>query len=213
MRSRALLLGLIAAGVLGCAAQAAAQAPRRAPVTQAPTPDPDAPGEMRIALVNADFESTARTTHGAPDGWLTAQHAGEPSYTFRLDANAPRTGRHSARIDSIGVQPFGIMYQLLPGAAYVGKRLRFSAEMRTAAAGNDDSFSGAVLVLQAMQAGAPLAWERMADRPLRGDHPWQRHAVELTLPPGTQQVQVGVMLMGNGTVWLDDARLAIVGGP
>jgi hypothetical protein len=67
-----------------------------------------------------------------------------------------------------------------------------------------------VLVLQAMGAGVPLAVERMADRALRGDHPWQRHTVELTIPAGTQQVQVGVMLMGNGTVWFDEARLATV---
>jgi hypothetical protein len=88
----------------------------------------------------------------------------------------------------------------------VGKRLRFSADVRSTNAGTDDSFSGAVLVLQAMQAGAPLAVERMADRALRGDHPWQRQSVELTMPPGTDQVQVGVMLMGNGTVWSTTPR-------
>ncbi len=97
-----------------------------------------------------------------------------------------------------------------PGTAHVGKRLRFSADVRTSRAGTDESFSGAVLVVQAMQAGVPLAFERMADRTLRGDHAWARHVVELTIPPGTHEVQVGVMLMGEGTVWVDDARLVAV---
>lgn len=205
---RLLLASIFSVAALAASSSVIARQERLGPDPLEPAVEEVAPpAPTPIALANPGFESAAPASNGAPAGWIAAQHAGEISYTFELDDAVPRNGRYTARIDNVGAQPFGILYQLLPGTAHVGKRLRFSADVRTTKAGTDDSFSGAVLVLQAMRAGAPLAVERMADRALRGDHPWQRQSVELTMPPGTDQVQVGVMLMGNGTVWVDDAAL------
>jgi hypothetical protein len=66
---------------------------------------------------------------------------------------------------------------------------------------------GAVLFVQAMRTGVPVLQDRMMDRRVRGDRDWSRHAVEIVVPKDADQLEVGVMLMGKGTIWLDDAEL------
>ena len=43
------------------------------------------------------------------------------------------------------------------------------------------------------------------DRHARGR--WIRREVAITVPPATEWIEVGVMLTGSGTVWLDEAVL------
>jgi hypothetical protein len=39
---------------------------------------------------------------------------------------------------------------------------------------------------------------------------WTRREISLALPPNADNVEIGVKLAGPGTVWLDDAELAVV---
>ena len=58
-----------------------------------------------------------------------------------------------------------------------------------------------------------LAHDAMAGREIRGTRGWERHAVEIALPPATTQLRVGIVLQGKGTLWVDDAVLEIVDAP
>jgi hypothetical protein len=163
-----------------------------------------------ITLVNPGFESLRPGMRGDPEGWSGIQHAGDLSYTFRLDAADPHTGAKSLRIDNVGPEPFGALFQQLPALGYAGKRLRFVAWLRTEDVRGSATGGGAVLTLQAMQGGAPLAWNHMRDAPVRGTTGWARYAIELDVPAQADQLEVGAMLHGPGRLWLDDADLAVV---
>ena len=76
------------------------------------------------ALANAGFESMAPGKLGAPDGWWVAQHAGDTSYVFMLDTGSKHSGQRSVRVENVGPEPFGSLYQKLAAAPYRGKTLR-----------------------------------------------------------------------------------------
>ena len=160
-----------------------------------------------IALVNPGFESPRPGLFGNPEGWFSIQHAGDLSYTFRLDKAVHHAGANSLRIDNVGPEPFGSIYQHVPAQPYAGKRLRFSAWVRTEDATGSATGGGGVLLIQAMQGGAPLAWNHMRDTPVRGTQAWARYSVEIDVPPAADQIEVGAMLHGPGRLWLDDAEL------
>jgi len=148
--------------------------------------------------------------HGNPEGWFAIQHAGDLSYTFKLDTNAPHAGARSVRIDNVGPEPFGAIYQRVAAAVHRGHRVRLAAWLRTEDARGSATGGGAVLMLQAMQGGSPLAWNHMKDAPVKGSTAWARHAIELDVPANAEEIEVGAMLHGPGRLWLDDVELVVL---
>jgi len=167
-----------------------------------------APAAGPIAMVNPGFESDKTAPTGGPEGWYSYQHAGEPSYVFVLDADVRHSGLRSLRVDNIGSQPYGSTAQIVRGANFVGRKVRFSAWLRTR-----DTVDGASLFLIAEQGGNNLAYNFMAGSEVKGTHDWARHSITLDVPPGADQLRVGVTLQGPGSVWFDDAELEFVGAP
>ena len=166
-----------------------------------------------VPLANPGFESSAPGRLGAPDGWWGIQHAGVPSYTFTLDADAPRAGGRSLRIDNIGPEPFGTLYQVLPATALRGKTLRFSAWLKTRDASGNVYGSGAGLKLQSMRGGYIVDHAQMRMDSVAGTTDWARYEVHLKVAGTADQVEVGVTLFGPGTVWIDDVALDAVEPP
>ena len=71
---------------------------------------------------------------------------------------------------------------------------------------------GAVLTLQAMRGGAPIAYNHMTAAPVKGTTDWTRHEITLAIPATADQIEVGAMLHGPGTMWIDDVALEVVEG-
>jgi len=162
-----------------------------------------------VALVNPGFESKNPGEGGNPEGWVAIQHAGAESYDFALDSGQKRSGTQSMRIKRIGPEPYGTIAQILDGAPYAGKTVRLSGWIRTDAI-PDGRSTGAALVLAALRNGAFLAHDYMARSRIRGTTDWQRYTIELKLPPGTTRLELGAMLEGAGTLWVDDFELETV---
>ena len=101
------------------------------------------------------------------------------------------------------------MLQMLPGAPYAGKTVRLSAWIRTEAI-PEHRRSGAGLVLAAMRDGTILAHEHMKASRVRGTTDWKRYTIELALPPRMTRLELGAMLEGSGTMWVDDFELEVV---
>ena len=92
---------------------------------------------------------------------MTIQHAGEVSYTFTPDHDVPRSGERSLRVDNVGPEPYGAVYQIVDAAPYRGRTLVFSAWMRTKETKGNRFGKGAGLKLQAMKNGYPAAVKQM----------------------------------------------------
>jgi hypothetical protein len=191
------------------ATQAFAQAPEPGPAQRVP-PERAAKALEGVALANAGFESATPGRQGAPDGWAGIQHAGPTSYTFTIDKDAPRSGAQSLRIDNVGPEPFGTLYQVLPAVALRGKTLRFSAWLRTRDAKGNGFGRGAGLKLQTMRGGYIVDNAQMRMDAVAGTTDWARYELHLKVGATADQIEVGVTLFGPGTAWIDDAALDVV---
>lgn len=206
MSHRILALIAAAAWLGGCATPPGPSAASPASATTAAAPATTPAGSQRVSLANAGFESTQPGPRGDPQGWFSFQHAGPVSYKFSVDATERHSGERSLRVDNSGPEIYGAIAQGLDARPWRGKVARLSGWVKT----RDADDGGAVLTLLALQTGAMLAQNFMPDAPIKGTTGWKRYTITLTLPPGTDKVEVGLMLHGRGAVWLDDVELEIV---
>jgi hypothetical protein len=119
-------------------------------------------------------------------------------------------GLPGATIRSVADAPDGpaAMGQSVRATAYRGKRLRLSGNLRLA---DVDSSSAAVLWMRVDGGGRVQVADFMEDRPLRGTTSWTPEAIVLDVPADAIGITYGVMLTGNGQVWLDGVKLEVVG--
>ena len=176
-------------------------------------PERAAKAVASVPLSNPGFESAAPGTVGAPAGWFVGQHAGPPSYTFTHDADTPRTGKLSLRIDNVGPEPWGALDQVIVATPWRGKTLRFSAWLRTRDAKGNAHGGGAGLAMQTRHGGYVVEQVRMRTDAVHGTTDWARYEVHLEVARNADQIEVGVNLFGPGSVWVDEAALDVVDPP
>ncbi|MEP7209036.1 MAG: hypothetical protein ABI920_19040 [Casimicrobiaceae bacterium] len=167
------------------------------------------PPGRSVALKNAGFEDGLQAD-GDPAAWITGQHAGVPSYVFIVDDKERHGGKRSLRIDNIGPEPFGAIYQNVPVTGLLGKSIRMKGWMKTRDAGGKRKGWGAALQLQAKKAGYPIAYNTLADHVISGTHDWTLREVVIDVPQDVDIIEVGVLLRGQGSVWLDDVVLEVL---
>jgi hypothetical protein len=143
---------------------------------------------------------------GDPDGWFSFQHAGDLSYRYIVDTAEPRSGARSLRIDNIGPEPYGAVAQIVAGAPHAGKVARLSGWLRT----RDANDNGAVLTLLVLQGGATLAQNFMLDTAVKGHDRLEALYDYVTVARGADRIEVGAMMQGRGSLWLDDVELEFV---
>lgn len=156
-------------------------------------------------LRNASFEIDASANF---PGWEMLEHSRGKSFTFTADSQGARSAPSSLRIHRYGDEDWGLLRQMVPvRPEWRGRKARLSGYLRSEGA---DHFGGA-LIVQARGAGdAVLTWDHMPERRVFGTTPWAPFRVEVKVPPAAQQLLVGVMLEGGGTLWADDVLLEIV---
>ena len=187
--------------------------PLRAGAQTAPPAVPPAKAAQPIgsvALVNAGFESTLPGKLGAPQGWWTVQHAGPVSYTFTLDTTKPRSGERSLKLENVGPEPFGTIFQPVDATPYRGKKVRLAAWIRSEGVAGNRYGAGAGLHLQAMKGSYPVVQETVRKDAIKGTTDWTRYEVAVDVPVEADRIELGLNLFGPGTVWLDDVALDVM---
>ena len=182
---------------------AAAAKPPAPVVTPPPSAAKPAAPAAAVAVVNPGVESTAPGRRNTdPEGWFSHQHAGDLSYKFAADTAEPRSGARSLRIDNVGPEPYGAIAQSVSAVPYRGKTARLSGWLRT----RDTNYGALTLIVLAN--GVPLANNFMGDEAVKGTTPWKRYTIKLPVAPNAEFIEIGAMMQGKGTLWLDDVELA-----
>jgi hypothetical protein len=206
--------------VLAAAALAACATPQQQAPTVTPPPSvkpaapvvtppaaaqPAAPAATGgVSLVNPGFESTAPgRRNNDPEGRFSHQHAGDLSYKFALDTADPRSGAHSLRIENVGPEPYGAIGQTISATPYRGKTARLTGWLRTRDTNN------AALTLIVLANGVPLANNFMGDDAVKGTTAWKRYTITVPVAHNAEFIEIGAMMQGKGTLWLDDVELAV----
>jgi hypothetical protein len=136
-----------------------------------------------------------------------------------MDSNTHTAGNSSVSLassrDTFG---WGTLYQFADAKGMQGKRIEFTADIRTA-----DVQRGANLFVRAAdEKGNAVAldnmWysftddrldDRLVNRRIIGDTDWTTHHIVIDIPLNTVAISYGVALDGPGRVWIDNASLEI----
>ena len=189
---------LAAAGMAACAAGAPPGPSAAAPVAKAEAEKEGKP----IALENPGFEAAARKSERCPEGWHCTMHADPDSFVFRVDTPEGAQGKQALCVERVTHEPWALVTQAVPAAAFKGAKLRFSVALRVDTA--DGAGAGPWAVVHGPSGN--LAHEKRLLKATRG---WERVAVEFPVGAAAQMVQVGATLEGGGRVCVDEARLEV----
>jgi len=145
----------------------------------------------------------------APKGWFPAgSHPKE--YVMSLDHKITHGGKGSASLKSIveDTRGFGTLMQAFKPDAFRGKRVRMSGYVK---AKEVKDWAGLWMRVDESPGGQVLAFDNMQDRPIKGTTDWVKCEVVLDVPQESQGVSFGLLLTGEGQVWMDDLKFEVVG--
>ena len=140
-----------------------------------------------------------------PKGWFMA--GTKPAdYESSVDSGNAYGGQPSAYLRSkkpqADIMDFGTLMQNFSAEQYVGKRVRFSAFVKSE---NVTGWSGLWVRVDG-KPGQTLAFDNMQDRPVKGTSGWRNYDVVLDVKDGATGIYFGILLAGSGTVWMNGAK-------
>ena len=142
-----------------------------------------------------------------PEGWMIG--GSQPAkYEAGVDTTILYVGHRSAYLKSKGpvTGGFGTLMQSFNAADYLGKRVRFSAVVKT-----EDVQSWAGLWMRIDKGSQTVEFDNMQNRPLKGTANWKKYDVVLDVPQDATGIFFGVLLDSAGEVWLSDVKFEVVG--
>ena len=184
--------------------------PMRRPAPRRRTHSPEEPMRpfVRVLALNTILFAAAAfsAAAAAPEGWFLAG-LDRKSYSMDLDDKVAHEGKSSARFASRQKPTgFGTMMQSMEPGDYLGKRVRYSAFVKT-----KDVTDWAGLW---MRVDGPsqkmLAFDNMSGRPIKGTMDWTRHEIVLDVGAEATGISFGILMDGTGTTWLDDVKFEVV---
>lgn len=144
-------------------------------------------------------------------GWVVSGSAAEKYFTL-VDTSVVHEGAASAGLVSqapANAADFGTLMQIVDARPHIGERMRLSAFIRASGVK-----IGAALWMRVDSVdGEVLSFDNMSRRGLiRGDQSWQQVEIILDVPPKSKAISFGVLLKGEGMIWIDDVSLEPVAG-
>jgi C-terminal processing protease CtpA/Prc len=160
--------------------------------------------------VNLDLEDG--TDGQGPAGWFLPVPSREAGYTARLTDNRPMQGKRSSLLSrEVAKGPassFGNLMQSFDAIPFRGQRVRFQAAVRAEVAGAGNR---AQLWLRVDRKGGETGFfDNMGDRPIVASD-WRDYQIVGEVADDAEGISLGLMMLGNGRVWLDAVSFEVVG--
>lgn len=149
-------------------------------------------------------------TTSAPAGWQKNGERAE-GYAVGLDRSQPHVKPVSAYIKSIvpDAPGFGGFMQSISAEDYRGKRVRFSAWIKTEAIERSANVWMRVDGLSGLGSRV-LAFDNLQGRAPKGTTDWKNYAVVLDVPNEAEGIYFGFFIAGEGQAWFNDPKFEIV---
>lgn len=155
-----------------------------------------------LALISAAVSPVGAQGPDSIAGWRC-------SGTCARDTVVRHEGLASAMVRSSSQGGAGTLNQAMKPDAFRGKRVRYSAWVKT------DSISSAAgaglwMRVDGADVGETLQFDNMFNRPIPALGDWTRHEVVLDVPEASSYLIWGLIVNGRGRAWIDDIRLDVV---
>lgn len=143
----------------------------------------------------------ANTQSAVPQGWI-AEGSNPQDYEFILDTEVFHSGSASGHLKSKKEKPhgFGTLMQEFLAENYRGKRMKFSAFVKTE---DVKDWSGLWMKVEGPGHDS-LGFDNMKNRAITGTQDWKKYDVILHVPQESKLIAFGILLSGSGKVWIDD---------
>lgn len=188
-----LLAGLLASLPCAAATKGAAKDAAQAPAKE-------------VAFVNPGFEQAPQGKN--IPGWRKSKHAGENVFEFDVVDDVAAKGKRSFRLRRTGEQIYGALDQTIPAAALLAKAVEVTLQVRS----KDLGAKGFYPFLNLTLRNGGLAGEQVRGETITGTlDKWKTIKMKIDVPYGVQGLQLGLLLDDEGTVWVDDVTLRVVG--
>jgi hypothetical protein len=142
-------------------------------------------------------------------GWFWSGDPQASGYDVGFDHAVAYTGQSSGYIQSTIPKPagFATLMQIFRADEYRGKLLRLSAYVK---ADRVDGWAGLWMRVDG-PGDITLAFDNMQSRSIQGTSDWTRYETVLDVPEDSVNIAFGILMQGNGVVWLDDVQFDVVG--
>ena len=153
------------------------------------------------------LEVPMESSYRMPKGWEDTGD-GLGSYVMGVDPDITYENHPCVTIKA-GPEPneFAAMAQRIKADTYQGKRLRFSAALRSEEVENRT----ALFMRVDGPNGKMLAFDNMRDRAITGTNDWTHYAIVLDVAEDAMGIVFGILLSLKGQVWMSDVHLDEVG--
>jgi AraC-like DNA-binding protein len=154
-------------------------------------------------------ETTHMTINNLIPGWLVTGTFPK-AYNAFLDRNVFYKGTKSIHLTSVnkdlGTSDYCTVLQQFKAKNYIGKRIRFSAFIKSE---NVEGWGGLWMRINNTTASI-IKIDNMQNRPIRGTNDWNYYAVVLDVPDTSAIINIGILLYGTGTLWINNTNFEIV---
>lgn len=159
-----------------------------------------------VAFVNPSFEQEPKGKE--IPGWRKGMHAGKNVFEFDVVDDVAAKGKRSFRLQRKGEQVYGTLDQTIPAGPLHGKAVEVSLQVRSKDLGPNGFYP--YLNMTLLHGG--LAGEQVRGEVVRGTlDKWKTIKMKIDIPYGVRGLQLGLLLDDEGTVWVDDVVVRIVG--
>ena len=150
----------------------------------------------------------AEPTRATPPGWYIAGTV-RTAYVAGVDPNVTNGDGPSGYLKSTKrrIDGFGTLMQDIAPDNYAGRRIRVSCHLRTE---DVNAWAGLWARVDRGRDAAPIAFDNMEDRAIRGTTDWTECVIVLDVGAQATNIAFGVLLSGTGTVWIDGLRFEAV---
>ncbi len=159
--------------------------------------------------MGASFITTETKACNLPDtvpkGWH-APYFNPADFVIGIDTMIKHTGRASAFIERTPSASYGngFIFQEFAAGIYRNKRVRFTIYIKS------NEVEIGVLWFKAEGPENVLNFGNNHNNLIEGTNDWTMYRITLDIPEETFNVQFGIMLIGQGKLWVDDCNLEIV---
>ena len=159
--------------------------------------------------VNLNFESGSPGE--VPPGWVSPTV--RLGYKAELSTDRPKEGKQCVHLSGSpvappepGRRPFGNVMQTIDATPYRGKTVRFRGAVRVAGAA-----ATAALWMRVDRSQKRLGFfENMDNRPIRSAE-WAYYEITGDVAADAEVLNIGMMLNQEGSAWLDDVTVEVLG--
>jgi len=102
---------------------------------------------------------------------------------------------------------YGTVYQRFDANRYRGKRLRFSANIKTEFP--NDTSSVRLFINEYNELNKSNQIEQMIDNPIQQSN-WDSFSVEIDISKFAHSISIGMVMLGNGVSYIDNAKVEVI---